>query len=94
MSKSTRHATEATPVVRKDGDFDAVIVQISNTGASGAVEQDRYRHTITHGLGRVPVGCCIIHKDAPCDVYVLSSNENEISVKFTAAETSVNLRIW
>lgn len=88
------HAREITTNRRTDGEFDAVVVKIDNTGSASAAAADRYRHTIAHGLGRIPVGCQVIHKDKDCDVYVASSDANQITVVFTAAEAAVNVRIW
>lgn len=88
------HAREILTTVQTDGDHDAVVVSIPNTGVAAAAAADRYRHTIVHGLGRVPIGCQVIHKDKDCDVYVVSADENQIVVKFTAAEAAVNVRIW
>lgn len=88
------HERDIITTVRRDGDLDAAVVRVDNTGSASAATEDRYRHTIVHGLGRVPVGCQVILKDKDCDVYVISSNENQITVRFTAAEASVNVRIW
>ena len=94
LAMLTKHAHEVLTTPRRDGDIDAVVVRIDNTGSASAVATDRYRHQIAHGLGRVPVGCQVIFKDAACDVYVLSGDANQIDVRFTAAEVAVNVRIW
>jgi hypothetical protein len=89
------HAREALTTVQTDGDLDAVVVHIPTTGMDTVEsDTDRYRHTIVHGLGRVPIGCMMIHQSGECDMYVVSATENEIVVKFTNAEVSANVRIW
>lgn len=90
-----KHATEIgyTNVV-KDGDFDAIVYRVRDTGSSLAVVSDRYKHTIEHGLNREPVGCEIIMKDKTCDVFVVSKDSNKIVVQFTAEHADVNIRIW
>jgi hypothetical protein len=71
------------------------VVRIDNTGSADAVDEDRYRHTIIHGLGRVPVGCrVILAEGGDCNLYVISSDANQIVVRFTAAEVAANVRIW
>jgi len=89
-----RHSYEVIETQLCDGDIDAVVVRINNTGDSGAAAADRYRHVIDHNLHREPVGCLIQWKDAACDVYVADQNTNNITVVFNAARAKVNLRIW
>lgn len=88
------HAREILTTAQPDGDLGAVVVRIDNTGFASAAAEDRYRHRIIHGLGRSPVGCQVILKNKECDVYVLSSDANQIDVRFTAAEAAVNVRVW
>ncbi len=83
-----KHASEAIDLAKKDGDFNAVIVRIPDNGIAGEL------NVIDHNLGRIPVGCQIILKNAACDVYVVTSNENNIVVKFTVSRVDLNLRIW
>jgi hypothetical protein len=87
------YSTEILPIVRRDGDTNAVVVGL-DTGDSSVAESDRYRHTIIHGLGRIPVGCQIILNDAPVNMYVMSSDYQKITIKFDASHVSVNIRIW
>ena len=94
MNVNVKHKTEVLKSAQKDGDFNAVVIRLESTGDSGAVEKERYRHVLTHNLGRCPVGCQIILKSGIVDMYVLESNENDITVKFNAARIAVNIRIW
>lgn len=92
---SIKHLTDITTTPRVDGDFNAIVVQITDTGArDGVIDSDRYVHTINHGLNRVPIACQIIMKSKPVDVYVLSKDKNKIVIKFTEQRADVNLRIW
>lgn len=88
------HATEATSTPRQDGDINAVVVRVRDTGDRTSRRSDRYRHEINHGLGRVPVGCQVILSDSPVQVYVVTSDRQKIVVKFTEQRVDVNLRIW
>lgn len=94
MSTKTKHAHDILTTLAVDGDLDAVVVRIPDTGTRESRCKDRYRHTISHGLGRVPVGCQIIMQDAPCQVAVLSKNEQKIVIQFTEERVDVNVRIW
>jgi hypothetical protein len=90
-----KHATEIpTSEVIKDGDIDAIVCKIADTGSSITPVLDRYKHVIYHGLGRDPIGCMVIYSDKICNVQVLSSDKNQITVQFTAENASVNVRIW
>lgn len=90
-----KHATEipATEAI-KDGDHDAVVFRIRDTGSSIIPPTDRYKHTIYHGLGREPVGCQVILSDKICNVMVVSRDINQITVKFDVENADVNIRIW
>jgi hypothetical protein len=88
------HARTVQTAAARDGDFDAVVVRVPKTGLNATVQGDRYKHAITHGLGRVPVGCQIVMKDKACDVYVISSTAATITVRFTTSGADVTLRIW
>lgn len=84
-----RHAPEIFKDIRKDGEIDAVVIKVEDTGTAGASYQ------IIHGLGRVPVGCIIQLKNKDCDVYKGNVwNNSTIEVKFTASNANINLRIW
>jgi len=83
-----KHAFEAIDIPLKDGDFNAVIIRIPDNGVAGE------QKVVEHNLGRIPAGCQIIKKNAACDVYVVSSNENNIVVKYTESRVDLNLRIW
>lgn len=86
---SMRHATEIITSIRKDGDFDAAVLRIQDTGTADT------DYPITHSLGRTPVGVDLIKKSASCDVYAGSVwNSTVIYVKFTASNADVNIRIW
>ena len=89
-----RHLTTISRTAKPDGDLNAAVIQIPDTGDESVIESDRYRHTIAHGLGRVPVGCMVQLSDKDCRVKVLSSDQNKIEVQFTAEHANVNLRIW
>lgn len=89
-----RKAREITTTVRKNGDIDAVVVRVDNTGDSGSPIADRYLHVIEHNLGREPVGCQIVWCDADVRVYVDGQDSNRISVRFTGGGATVNLEIW
>ena len=90
-----KHATEINYTnVIKDGDFDAVVVRIRDTGSSLINTYDRYKHTITHGLNREPVGCMVIMSNKICNVKVVSKDSTKIIVQFTAEHADINLRIW
>ena len=89
-----RRAKEVVTTPRTDGQIDAVVVRIDNTGDSGAPAADRYLHLIEHNLGRNPVGCAIMWTDKDVRVYVVSQDENRISVRFTDGGATVNLEIW
>ena len=80
--------------VRVDGDIDAVVVNIPNTGFSGVVANDRYKHVINHNLKRDPIGCQIIMSNEICNVKVLDYDKNKIIIQFDVANANVNLRIW
>ena len=83
------HAKEVLKEVRKDGDIDAIVYNIPDTGAADTGYQ------ISHNLGREPVGCLLQLKDRACDAYKGSTwSANTIEVKFTVANTNVNIRIW
>lgn len=88
------HARYVQDQPTRDGDISAVNVKVY-TGAQGAKSvRDRYVQTISHNLGRVPVGAIIILKDRVCDMYIVSSDENKITVKFSGAEANLTMRIW
>jgi len=90
-----RHGTEAiNGIVRGDGDIDAVNYRIQNTGDSSVVAGDRYKHTIHHGLKRIPIGCMVIMTDANIDFYVLEKDKDKIIVKFDTARADITLTIW
>jgi hypothetical protein len=92
---ATRHGTDIiNEKPRKDGDIDAIMYQINDTGDSSVASGDRYKHTINHTLGRVPVGCQIIMTDTEINMYVLEKDDNKIIVKFNAARADVTIRIW
>jgi hypothetical protein len=88
------HAKEIFTEPKRDGDTDAIVVRIPNTGDASIVVGDRYVHRIDHNLGRIPVGCQIIMSDAPCGVCVISKDESGILIQFDAARVDVHLRIW
>jgi hypothetical protein len=88
------HTREITRDVRDDGNIDAVNVKIPSTGSSGDVAQDRYRHTIIHGLNREPVGCMVIYATDYVQMKIIDNDKNKIIVQFDTAEVEVNLRIW
>jgi len=83
-----KHAFEVIEQPRKDGDFNAIVIRIPDNGIAEEL------NVIEHNLGRIPIGCQIIKKNAACDVYVTTSNENNIVVKFTVGRVDLNLRIW
>jgi hypothetical protein len=91
---SIKHAYEAIKEVKPDGDIDAVVVKIQNTGDSGVVETDRYKHTVNHGLNRVPVGCVVIMSDDFTNVKTVDKDSQKIIVQFDKARAYVHLRIW
>jgi hypothetical protein len=90
-----KHATEI-PIndTARDGDHDAIVYRVRDTGSSLAPVLDRYKHVIFHGLGREPIGCMVILSDKICNVKVVNKNENQIIVQFTAEHADVNVRIW
>jgi hypothetical protein len=88
------HAKRITRAAIADGDIDAVIVQLSDTGSGAKDANARYRHIVEHSLGRVPVGCQIIMSNKFCNVKVISKNENFVDVQFDAEHAEINLRIW
>jgi hypothetical protein len=90
----TAHSRKIDNNVRTDGDLDAVVVLIPDTGDSSIITDDRYRHVIRHGLRRVPVGCQVIMSDDFVNVRVLAKNDNDITVQFDRARSYVNMRIW
>ncbi len=53
-----KHSFEPIDIATKDGDFDAVVIRIPDNGVAGEIK------TIAHNLGRIPVGCEIILKNA------------------------------
>lgn len=84
-----RHAAEIQKTIRGDGEIDAVVIKIDDTGSANTPYQ------IAHGLGRVPVGCIIQLKNKDCDVYKGSVwGTNTIEVKFSSANANINMRIW
>ena len=88
------HAYEVIPTVRVDGELDAVVVKITDTGDSSVAAGDRYKHTVNHNLGRVPVGCMVQMSDGFTRVKVVSADSQKITVQFEAARLYVHLRIW
>lgn len=88
------HAKEIIEEVRKDGDINAVVIRIRDTGDRSAPEVDRYRHVINHGLARVPVGCQVIKSDKMVRMKTVSSDKTNIIVQFDKDHADVNLRIW
>lgn len=83
------HAKEVLKDIRLDGEIDAIVYNIEDTGAADTGYQ------ISHNLGREPVGCIIQLKDNACDVYKGAIwNSNTIEVKFTVANANINIRIW
>lgn len=88
------HAREAIDKVLRDGDFDAVVYRIRNTGDRGDPSDDRYRHTINHGLSRVPVGCQIIMCDEFLRMKIINRDKSNIIVQFDKDRADVTLRIW
>ena len=94
MSK-VRHGTNAiNEVIRDDGDMDAIVYRINNTGDPSVVCGDRYTHTITHNLTRVPIGCEIIMRDDFVNMRVLDKDDRKLIVQFDTARADVTLRIW
>jgi hypothetical protein len=82
------HAHEATKDWKRDGDLDAMVVHVADTGAEiGPM-------VFSNQLGRVPVGVQIIRKNKACDVVMTAADQNKITVEFTAPHADVNLRIW
>lgn len=90
-----KHATEL-PIseIIRDGDHDAIVVRIRDTGSSLAPVSDQYKHTIIHGLGREPIGCQIIMSDKICNIKAVDKDRNKIIVQFTAEHADVNVRVW
>lgn len=88
------HARAVRETPATDGDFDAVVVRVAKTGGTADVQGDRYQHVVTHGLGRVPIGCVIIDSDKACTVYTVDKNANTITVRFSTSGAAVTLRIW
>jgi len=105
-----RHTYDAREILTTDGDIDAVVIKIRNTGDStvkydgakwmgpGSDEtttiRENYIHTINHSLKREPVGCQVIWADEFVNVKVESQDTNNIKVVFDTARANVNLRIW
>ena len=89
-----RHLRKIATTVSRDGDHDAVVVRIDNTGDSGAPAEERYLQTIVHGLGREPVCCRVMWADGETSVYVVRQDTNSITVKFTAPNITCNLEIF
>lgn len=76
-------------VSRKDGETDARVFRIQNTGDADT------DYAVAHGLGRVPVGCVIQLSSVDCRVYKGSVwDSTNAYLKFTAANADVNIRIW
>jgi hypothetical protein len=78
---------ETTTRWQTDGDTDAAIIRIPNTGAADA------QYVLPNPLGRVPVEVVLIKKSVACDVYVDSATIQTLVIKFSAANADVNLRI-
>lgn len=83
------HSREAlTEQWRIDGDIDAKIIRISDTGAA---ETPYY---LINPLGRLPVGVQIIKKNKACDVYLITETFETLTLKFTVANCDLTLRVW
>jgi hypothetical protein len=89
-----RKANEITGTPRRNGDHDAIVVRIDNTGNSASPSADQYLHVIEHNLGREPVGCMVVWADGDVRVYVVGQNGNTITVRFTAGNITAHLEIW
>ena len=94
MAKVRLGTNAINGVVRDDGDMDAVVYRIQDTGDSSVVAGDRYKHTINHNLNRVPIGCQIIMSDDFANVKVIEKDRQKIIIQFDTARADVNLRIW
>lgn len=90
-----KHFNDIDTNVRYDGNFDEAIVRINDTGSSSIVpDGDRYKHTINHGLQRIPIGCQVIMSDEFTNVRVIERDKQKIIVQFDKARAFVHLRIW
>jgi len=84
-----RGALEAQTFLQPDGDFDARIIRIKDCGSADT------DYSLSHGLGRIPVGCQVILASASCNVYKGTRWTAQVAdLKFTAANADVTIRIW
>jgi len=84
-----QHAPEVKTTLTKDGDIDAKVYRIRDTGVAGTVTQ------LVHNMGHIPVGCIVQLSNKECQVYRGSVwNSTTVEMKFTADNADVNIRIW
>jgi len=83
-----KHIKDAITKWQIDGDLDAAVIRIPDTGAAVTSV------VLPNKIGRVLVGCQIIKKNKDCDVFIISATADKIVVQFTAAHADINLRIW
>lgn len=72
-------------------DPDNVDLAWASATTPGSADTD---FTVTHNLGRVPVGYIIVSRSAACDVYTgsVASTATEITLK--ASATGVDIKLW
>jgi hypothetical protein len=73
---------------RKDGDMAAYCLRIPDTG-------DRENPlTLSNPLGRLPVGVQTIIRNKDINVFVSSVSSTSLTLRFTANNGDVTLRVW
>lgn len=82
------HSTYTNNKWTKDGNIEAFVIRISNTGASDT------DYLIDNPLGRVPVGVQIIMANKACNVIVKDKSESKIVLQFDNEFCDINLRVW
>lgn len=67
------------PKGSQPGNFDGFIQE--NLGVS------IFETVIYHNLGRIPVGYLVLSRTEPCDVLIVSKNNNDMIIKATGSST-------
>jgi len=73
---------------RKDGDMDAFVMRIPDTGTKNVL------YKVNNPLGRAPVGVITIKRNIDCNVLCADVDSNSITLKFTADNSDVTIRVW
>lgn len=84
-----KHATELTDKnVLIDGDFDAKVIRIPDTGAKDT------EYLLVHQLGREPICCRLLMSNKSCILYVSGKDQNKVILKFTEDNCDVNIEVY